>query len=384
MNADGLAAWLVRQADAGTPLRELFAAFCDRLGAAGLPLWRATLGIETLDPEHTGWLLVWCDGGLLHRPHYPRAGILTAPNYVNSPTRIVDETDAPFRCRIELDPGDMPLMLELQAEGATDYYMLPLPFLDRTRSSNMSFATRRPGGFAEAELAALVQAAKQLSPYAERVAMRRVAIEVLDSYVGSLAGQRVFDGQIERGEVRTIAAAIWCCDLRGFTALSEHLPRGEMVALLNRWFDAVGDGIERNGGEILKFMGDGLLAAFPVTDGEARDACDRALDAAVAAVDNTDRLNAELAAEGRQPLRFGIGLHVGEVAFGNIGTHNRLDFTVIGPAVNQASRLQELTKSVGCPVVASATFADACRRPMRQLGRHRLRGVEEPLEICGL
>ena len=146
----------------------------------------------------------------------------------------------------------------------------------------------------------------------------------------------------------------------------------------------VGDGIERNGGEILKFMGDGLLAAFPVTDGEARDACDRALHAAVAAVDNTDRLNIELAAEGRQPLRFGIGLHIGEVAFGNIGTHKRLDFTVIGPAVNQASRLQDLTKTVGCAVVASAAFADACGRPMRRLGRHRLRGVEEPFEICGL
>lgn len=384
MNADGLAAWLVRQADAATPLRGLFAAFCGRLREAGLPLWRATLGIETLNPEHAGWLLVWVDGGLLERPHHPRAGILTAPNYVNSPTRIVDETDAPFRCRIEQDAGDMPLMQELRAEGATDYCMLPLPFLDRTRSANMSFATRQPGGFAEAELAALVQAAKQLSPYAERVALRRVAIEVLDSYVGSLAGQRVFDGQIERGEVRTIAAAIWCCDLRGFTALSEHLPRGETVALLNRWFDAVGDGIERNGGEILKFMGDGLLAAFPVTDGEARDACDRALHAAVAAVDNTDRLNIELAAEGRQPLRFGIGLHIGDVAFGNIGTHNRLDFTVIGPAVNQASRLQDLTKTVGCAVVASAAFADACGRPMRRLGRHRLRGVEEPFEICGL
>ena len=173
MNVGGLAAWLVERADAGTRLNDLFVGFCERLTDGGLPVWRATLGLETLHPEHTGWLLVWQGGALVPRPSYARAGILAAPNYVNSPTRIVDETDAPFRCRIAEAPGEMPLMHELAAEGATDYYMLPLPFLDRSRSSNMSFATRQTGGFAEAELAALVLAAKLLSPYAERVAMRQ-------------------------------------------------------------------------------------------------------------------------------------------------------------------------------------------------------------------
>ena len=379
MNVGGLAAWLVERADARTRLNDLFVGFCERLTDGGLPVWRATLGLETLHPEHTGWLLVWQGGALVPRPSYARAGILAAPNYVNSPTRIVDETDAPFRCRIAEAPGEMPLMHELAAEGATDYYMLPLPFLDRSRSSNMSFATRQAGGFAEAELAALVLAAKLLSPYAERVAMRQVAIEVLDSYVGRLAGQRVFDGQVERGEVRTIAAAIWCCDLRGFTAMSERLPRGEVVALLNRWFDAIGAALEPRGGEILKFMGDGLLAAFT-----GEDACARALDAAEAAIAGCGRLNGELTDEGRSALAFGIGLHVGDVAFGNIGTHDRLDFTVIGPAVNQASRLQDLTKTAGGPIVASADFAAACGRPMRPLGSRELRGVDRPVEIYGV
>ncbi|HMR31225.1 MAG TPA: adenylate/guanylate cyclase domain-containing protein [Geminicoccaceae bacterium] len=379
MNVGGLAAWLVERADAGTRLNDLFVGFCERLADGGLPVWRATLGLETLHPEHAGWLLVWQGGALVPRASYARAGILQAPNYVNSPTRIVDETDAPFRCHIAEGPGDMPLMQELAAEGATDYYMLPLPFLDRSRSSNMSFATRQAGGFADGELSALVLAAKLLSPYAERVAMRQVAIEVLDSYVGRLAGQRVLDGQIERGEVRTIAAAIWCCDLRGFTAMSERLPRGETVALLNRWFDAVGAALEPRGGEILKFMGDGLLAAFT-----GADACARALEAAQDAIAGCERLNAQLAAEGRATLAFGLGLHVGDVEFGNIGTHDRLDFTVIGPAVNQASRLQDLSKTAGSPIVASADFAAACGRPMRHLGSRELRGVEQPVETYGI
>ena len=379
MTADGLAAWLVEQADVGTPLRELFVAFCDRLARAGLPVWRATLGLETLHPEHTGWLLVWRDGALELRPQYARAGILSAPNSVNSPTRIVDETDAPFRCRLEDEAGGMLLMRELRAAGATDYYMLPLPFLDRSRSSNMSFATRQPGGFSGPELAVLIQAAKQLSPYAERVAMRRISIEVLDCYVGSLAGQRVFDGQVERGEVRTMAAAIWCCDLRGFTALSERLPRVEVVALLNRWFDVLGAALEPRGGEILKFMGDGLLAAFT-----GADACARALEAALGAISECAALNEALAGEGHATLAFGIGLHVGDVEFGNIGTHDRLDFTVIGPAVNHASRLQDLTKTAGSPIVASADFAARCGRAMRPLGDCEIRGVAAPVEIYGV
>ena len=275
-------------------------------------------------------------------------------------------------------------MQELRAEGATDYFMLPLPFLDTTRSSNMSFATCAATGFSDVELERITLAAKLLSPYAERAVMRRIAIEVLDCYVGTLAGQRVLDGQIERGEVRTIAAAIWCCDLRNFTSLSERLPRTQVIAVLNRWFDVIGAALEPHGGEILKFMGDGLLAAFPSFDGEAAGACDRALQAALAATAGTAELNRLLAEEGREPLAFGLGLHIGDVEFGNIGTHNRLDFTVIGPAVNQASRLQDLTKLVGCPIVASAAFAADCSQPMRPLGSHPLRGVAEPFEVYGV
>jgi adenylate cyclase len=156
--------------------------------------------------------------------------------------------------------------------------------------------------------------------------------------------------------------------------MTDRSGRGEIVALLNRWFERIGAAIRAQHGDILKFMGDGLLAVFPLADGRSAT-CDRALDAALGAVAQTDTLNAELSAEGAATLRFGIGLHWGEVEFGNIGTRERLDFTVIGPAVNLASRLQELTKSLETPILASAEFAAACSRDLRDLGTRRVRGM---------
>jgi adenylate cyclase len=272
------------------------------------------------------------------------------------------------------------LLEELVAEGGTDYAMLPLPFVETSRTAVISFATKASTGFSEEEMRALDEASRLLSPYAERALLRRIAIDLLAAYLGRAAGQRVYEGRVERGDVETLEAAIWFCDLRGFTALAEHLPRREVIGLLNRWFDAVGGAVEAEGGEILKFMGDGFLAVFLV-DGEPGIVCDRALAAAEAAFVASRRLDQEFAGEGRAPLRFGLALHLGEVEFGNIGTHDRLDFTVMGPAVNHASRLEALTKELPTPVVASAAFAAHVSRPMRPVGRFALRGVTGEVEV---
>jgi adenylate cyclase len=278
----------------------------------------------------------------------------------------------------------MPLLEELAAEGTTDYVMLPLPFLDTTRTAAISFATRRPGGFTPEVMHELEQAACLLSPWAERFVLRNIALNLLEAYLGAEAGRRVYDGQIERGDVRTIEAAIWFCDLRGFTALSDRLPRPKLVAVLNRWFEVVGGAVAEAGGEILKFMGDGLLAVFRI-DGDPATVCDRALAAAEAALAGTQALDAMLAGRGLEPFRFGLALHLGEVEFGNIGTPHRLDFTVIGPAVNMASRLEALTKELAVPAVASEAFARASgSRSLRPLGRFTLRGIGEPASVFGL
>jgi adenylate cyclase len=364
--------WLTGRDFAPGGLPAFFAELCERLAAAGVPVWRASLGLERLHPEESGSIVVWRDGALT-REVSRRAGILTSDAYLRSPTRVVDETGRPFRCRLaaEGDPG-MPLLQELRAEGATDYVMLPLAFVDTTRTAVVSFATKVPTGFADAEVAALDLAARLASPYLERAVLRKIAVDLLAAYLGPAAGRRVFDGRVERGDVETITAAVWFCDLRGFTALSERLPRREVIDLLNGFFEAAGGAVEAAGGEILKFMGDGLLAVFPA-EGEADPGavCARALDAAAAARAAVDALG----------LRFGLALHVGEVEFGNVGTRHRLDFTAIGPAVNHASRLEALTKELGEPVLASAAFARAAARPMRRLGAFALRGVEGEVEV---
>jgi adenylate cyclase len=198
--------------------------------------------------------------------------------------------------------------------------------------------------------------------------------------LGRGPAERVYAGQIERGDVTRIEAAILICDLRNFTAMTDNAQHGEIVTLLNRWFEAIGTAIGAHRGDILKFMGDGLLAVFPLE--ESRNATgDRALDAALAALAGTDALNQALAQEGRPSLAFGIGLHWGELEFGNIGTRDRLDFTVIGPAVNLASRLQDLTKIVGTPILASADFAAATNRTLHGLGGRRVRGLSGGIEV---
>jgi adenylate cyclase len=374
-----LGRWLADRAAADPELPALHEDYCRRLLACGLPIWRSTLGLEGLDPEISGTQLTWTDGALSRR-EAQRAGILENPDYLHSPMRVVDETDRPYRRRLDTPAADMPLLEELRSQGATDYLIVPLPFLDRTRSAAMSFATRAVGGFTGTETAALELAARLFSPYAERQVLRQIAIDLLDTYVGHGAGRCIHDGNIERGDLATIDAAIWFCDLRGFTRLSDHAPRGDVIAALNDWFDCLDAALAPAGGEILKFLGDGLLAIFPAGEDPA-EACRRALAAAASAFAAVDALNARRRAAGQPPLAFGLALHLGEVGFGNVGARRRLDFTVVGPAVNHASRLQELTKVLGCQLLASEAFAAAAGAALLCLGLHRLRDVDQPQAV---
>jgi len=358
---------------------DLFAGFCARLSDWICPLWRCTLGLEVLNPELSGSNLVWRDGALT-RTEIGRAGITLRPDYLKSPVYVVDTTNRPFRWRKPEPVPDMEIIRQFQEFGLTDYFLMPLPFQDATRTSTLSFASTQDGGFSDLDLERLQMAARIWSSVAERRVLRYIALDLLAHYLGRAPAERVYAGQIERGDVTRIEAAILICDLRGFTAMTDRAQHGEIVGLLNRWFEVIGAAIGAHRGDILKFMGDGLLAVFPLEEGRVAT-CDRALDAALAAQAGTDALNRELAQEGRPSLAFGIGLHCGELEFGNIGTRERLDFTVIGPAVNLASRLQELTKTVGTPILASAEFAAASSRALRSLGGQRVRGITTEIEV---
>ncbi len=378
----GLADWLAAAAQAHRPIDELHIHFCRRLGAAGLPIWRSSLALEVLHPEISGSQFIWTEESATTTDAL-RGGALESPSYLNSPDRIVDDTDRPFRQRLDQAAQNMPLLQELKDLGATDYLILPLPFMDKSRTAALSFATRKAGGFADSDLQGLSRAARIFGPYAERWVLRRLAIDLLDTYVGPRSGRRVFEGQIDRGEVERIDAAIWLADLRGFTRMSQAQTVESLLAALNDWLDIMVAAIDGQDGEVLKFMGDGVLAIFPCTEDGAEGACRRALDAARKFCDDGDALNAARAEGGQPPLDFGLGLHLGPVAYGNIGARRRLDFTVIGPAVNYASRIQDLTKTLGRRVLASAAFAAATDGTLRSLGSQALRDLEGGQDIFG-
>jgi adenylate cyclase len=211
---------------------------------------------------------------------------------------------------------------------------------------------------------------------------------VLDTYVGRLASGRILAGSISRGQGERIDAVIWFADLRGFTALSDLRPTGDVIAALNQFFDALAGAIESHGGQILKFMGDGLLAIFPVEDVAFRHyACRQALDAAIDAHEAVAKINVDRAAANAPILRFNVALHVGIVVYGNIGSASRLDFTCIGPAVNLTVRIEGIAAKLGVPVVMSAAFGNVVRESREtvvSLGKHSVKGLMAPPEVFTL
>jgi adenylate cyclase len=377
--------WLVLESGRERFLERLFATLCTKLLEDGLPIARSTLHLRTLHPQFFGARLVWRPGTEEAEIGFFGHGTVTEKRYLDSPVRALYEGAEAIHQRLDLAapaPREYPVYAELRAEGMTDYVAMPMTFTDGTRHA-CTWATARPGGFRAADLAALGDLLPALAMATEIRLSRRIARNLLDAYVGRHAGARILAGEIRRGSGATVRAAIWQCDLRDFTTIVERLPRDEVIACLNAFFDTVGAPVEAQGGEILKFIGDGMLAIFPL---EEEAACHRALRAAV----DARRGLASLDPEGRWsagPLRFALALHVGDVMYGNIGTSARLDFTVIGPAVNVAARLQQLAKDLDRDVLISGPFAGMCACDaafLEPLGRFPLRGVPEPVEVFAL
>jgi adenylate cyclase len=278
---------------------------------------------------------------------------------------------------------DFPILEEFRAQGLTDYLAVPAQGRVGHRMA-VTWATDRPGGFSEEDIARIGAILPVLSLVLEIQSQEAIARTLLDTYIGRHTGTRVLDGSIRRGSGETIHAALWLCDLRGSTEMAERLPREAMLETLNAFFGTVVDRVHAHGGEVLKFLGDGLLAIFrPDIVGEALCVC-RAVDAANEAFGAIETLNAARSETSLPALRFGLGLHLGDVVYGNIGAPDRLDFTVTGPAVNLVARLEDLTKTVNRPMLMSSEFARLCPRPTQSLGLHVLRGVSEPHEVFAL
>ncbi len=382
-----IADWLLGEAVSEPDLLTLFTSLTWRFVAAGLPLDRASLHVGTLHPQLLGFGWNWNrKDGLCDEVKVPLS-LWKTETFTRNPLHRVIERGEMFRARLD-DPellGRYPLFRELAAEGYRDYVILPLGGGGYYNAA--SLATCRPEGFSAEEMEEIKGILRLFALHVERHIALRIAGNVLDTYLGSAAGDKVLQGSIERGSGEAIRAVIWVSDLRGFTDLSDRLSGPEMTAVLNAYFERLVDAVTTEGGEILKFIGDGLLAVFPFGRAQEADVVTEAsYRAARQALDALRDLNERppspvAAIDGWRPLRTGIALHAGEVFFGNVGGPDRLDFTVIGRAVNEASRVEALCKSLGKEILITAPVAQNLRQPLEALGEHRLRGLGAPVAL---
>jgi adenylate cyclase len=377
--------WLTDGARSATRSEDVLRELCHRMVTAGIPLWRAAVFVNTLHPDLIGRAFIW-QAGLGVKISPAKYDILETDEYRNSPVVAVYDTGQPIRRRLADGDcaNDFPMLDELRSEGATDYVAFPLGFTDNTVHV-ASWATQQPGGFTPRQFADLESVVAPLTRVAEIRALRRTATNLLNTYVGRQAGERILAGKIRRGFVEEIRAVIWLSDMRGFTALTERLPPQQLVDLLNRYFDCQVPAILDHDGEVLKFMGDGLLAIFPLTGGrDAGEVCRRALAAARQARTGIEGLGAPAGAGSGDAIRFGLALHAGQVSYGNIGGGNRLDFTCIGPAVNLAARLEKVAAQLGQTIVGSAEFAAHLPEDFTRLGECSVAGFAAPQAVFGL
>jgi len=373
----------------------------ERLLAVGAPVSRLRISVRILHPLMAALSAVWQRGGAAPTAIRTAHGLEQRSGFLGSPLAEVARTGLPFRRRLldGLSPDDHAVLHEIAAGGATDYTVLPLRFSSGLAAS-LAIATDRASGFDDRDLAQLHRLARLLAPIAEARVSLRLSETLADTYIGPRSGRRVLEGRIHRGDIETIRAAIWFSDIRGWSRIANERPAEEAVAIANAYFDRVDRAVRDYGGEVLKLIGDAVLAIFPVgdaADGE-RNACRAALEAARAALvpiavasqapPLPNRPNeAAKPAPAAQPIpafEFGIGLHLGEVVYGNVGSETRLDFTVMGRAVNFAARIEKLTRGLGVPIVCSAALARASGLELNDLGTHPVAGWDEKVRVFGV
>jgi len=380
--AQSLFDWLVDGAPgAPTPMAVLARVGPD-LVASGVPLDRMVAFVRTLHPSVMGRRFLWMRGVAEVTAAEATWEMLQSPGFLNGPVSRVFQTAEVFRQPLT---GTAPLpsadLQQLREQGFTELIGLPLKFMGGTTHA-ITFSTKAPGGFTAEHLAILLHVVRPLSRVGETLALMRTAVNLLNAYVGNDAGDRILKGQIQRGDTENIRCVIWFSDLRGFTTLSGERTPKEIIAVLNEFFECQVPAIEHDGGQVLKFIGDGLLAMFPVNESRpAKASGDGAVRAAKAAFAALEKLNALRATRGEDALAFGVALHLGDVAYGNIGGASRLDFTAIGPAVNLASRIESTTGKLGKSVLISAALAAELSTPTRSVGLHELKGITSPVEL---
>jgi adenylate cyclase len=400
--------WAVGEGLRGADAAALFDSLCQRLVGAGVPLWRAWAGMRTLHPQWGGYGYTWwrrlnaIQPTQFERGDEYEQGVLNSPighlirlGEARAATASVEAADPWLNLRRRLSGAaaqlDFPQLEEFAAAGATDYFAEIVRFGadgDPSRGTGVgySFATDRASGFEDDDLVLLKAVLPVVSLAMMAQAGYTIASGLLEAYLGADAGRRVHTGAVERGSVEGIRAVLWYADIRAFTALADTTPGAAVIELLDEVFEALTASLRPRGGQVLKFLGDGILAIFRFEDATREEICSRALDAAAEAMGAVDRLNSARHAACKPAAAVDLALHVGEVLYGNVGAVDRLDFTVIGPAVNEVARIETLCEPLGRKVLVSAELAAAVGDSSRlqPLGHHRLRGVRDVREIFAL
>jgi adenylate cyclase len=383
--ADTLA-WLANGARSAVTSEAVLSELCERLTAIGVPLTRVAVFVRTLNPNNIGRRFIWRrDRGAIEILDGD-FDLFNRDEYLSNPIAVVQREGKPIRRRL-IDPNspmDYPVLAEFKAGGMTDYLASPLISTDGLVHV-ATWSTTGPNGFSARDIGILESVVPLLARIAEIRALRRTVVTLLDTYVGHQSGERILAGRIRRGDTEAIRAVIWLSDLRGFTELADRLPGTTVIAVLNRYFDCQIPPILERGGEVLKLMGDGLLAIFTV-DNEAAEAgvCSQALEAARDFRSRVAALKDPIGDGSIERLRFGLALHIGELLYGNIGGGNRLDFTSIGPAVNLAARLEKVSAELGRSVLVSADFARHCQGRLAPLGDFAFKGFAQRMNAFSL
>jgi adenylate cyclase len=388
---DRISTAIIRRGLAGQSELALLHSFCADCVAAGLDLAIAAAVIDTLHPIHEGRAFHWrADGAVEQEVSEYSSTTYSEENWRRSVFyHLLHNGGDELRRRIDdKAPRDFDYLAKLDEQGQTDY----IAFLQRFDREGVigemdciytQWSMARPGGFTENELAALRRLVPLLALALKSASLARVAETIAEVYLGRDAGERVLGGRIMRGVSDRIDAAIWFSDLRGFTRITDTAPE-QVIPLLNDYADVIVSAIHEQGGDVLKLIGDGTLAMFT---GDGREgACSAALAAAIAAREGVAKLNERRGGNGLPVTDMYLGLHVGEVFYGNVGSTERLDFTVIGPAVNETSRIAAMCRSADQPMLVSAAFAEvgAIRQRLVSVGRYALRGVGKPQELFTL
>ncbi len=401
MIVDGICDWLIEQALGEPALESVFLGCCQQLHAAGLPLARVMMAYSTLHPLYRSRTLVFRPGQpLIVEPH--RHGEAGNQDWRSSPMFFMIENGV-FRLRRRLVGSgamlDFPVLREFRDEGLADYFACMSSFDgDRIRPEApngmiCSWATAAADGFADDQLAAIARVQRQLAIAIKVRVKEEIAGNVLAAYLGPQAGRKVLAGSIRLGDGDKIHAIVWYSDLRDSTALAAGMPDDEFLALLNDYFQCTAGAVLDHGGEVLRFVGDAVLAIFPVPDG---DSLATAGANALSALAEARARGRRLLEQGR-PARFGVALHIGDVLFGNIGVPSRVEFSVIGPCANEVARIESLTKQLGHSALLSAPLVEALstpapggagRRPglpgLEDLGSHAVAGVAQPMHVYGV